>query len=186
MDLVFLWAAALIHVIIFVVLFLQQGALDRGRDRSATRLEVIFHRKGFLPMLDPSNLTRRKAYKTRVKGIWRCVENVSINCPFFLKQIGYVCTFSTQNSKPRFMQKLSRENLRYKLGRVDFFNLICRLLRLEKRSEDGSEMASSSTKLFEASCASQLKFFIIFGILPLSLPNVPLNWLEQTDYDSFS
>ena len=36
-------------------------------------------------MLDPSNLTRRKAYKTRVKGIWRCVENVSINCPFFFK-----------------------------------------------------------------------------------------------------
>ena len=33
-------------------------------------------------MLDPSNLTRRKAYKTRVKGIWRFVENVSINCPF--------------------------------------------------------------------------------------------------------
>ena len=28
-------------------------------------------------MLDPSNLTRRKAYKTRVKGIWRCVENVN-------------------------------------------------------------------------------------------------------------
>ena len=23
------------------------------------------------------------SYKTRVKGIWRCVENVSINCPFF-------------------------------------------------------------------------------------------------------
>ena len=59
------------------------GALDRGRDRSATRLEVIFCRKGFLPMLDPSNLTRRKAYKTRVQGIWRCVENVSINCTFF-------------------------------------------------------------------------------------------------------
>ena len=74
---------------------LQKGALDRGRDRSAMRLEVIFHRKGFLPMLDPSNLTRRKVYKTRVKGIWRCVENVSINCPFFLKQIGYACTFST-------------------------------------------------------------------------------------------
>ena len=38
-------------------------------------------------MLDPSNLTRRKAYKTRVKGIWRCVENVSINCPFFLNKL---------------------------------------------------------------------------------------------------
>ena len=59
------------------------------------------------------------------------------------------------------------------------------LLRLGKRSEDGSEMASSSTKLFEASCASKRKFFIIFGILPLSLPNVPLNWLEQTEYDVF-
>ena len=23
------------------------------------------------------------SYKTRVKGIWRCVENVGINCPFF-------------------------------------------------------------------------------------------------------
>ena len=45
------------------------GALDGGRDRSATRLEVIFHRKGFLPMLYPSNLTRHEAYKTRVKGI---------------------------------------------------------------------------------------------------------------------
>ena len=31
----------------------------------------------------PFNFTCRKAYKTRVKGIWRCVENESINCPFF-------------------------------------------------------------------------------------------------------
>ena len=78
-----------------------------------------------------------------------------------------------------FLAKIYATNL----AELTFFNLICRLLRLEKRSEDGSEMASSSTKLFEASCASMLKFFIIFGILPLSLPNVPLNWLEQTEYD---
>ena len=32
-------------------------------------------------MLDPSNLTRRKAYKTPVKGIWRFVQKMSINCP---------------------------------------------------------------------------------------------------------
>ena len=42
-----------------------------------------------------------------------------------------------------------------------------------------------STKLFEASCASKLNFFIILSILPLSLPNVPLNCLEQTEYDLF-
>ena len=151
------------------------------------RLEVIFHRKGFLPMLDPSNLTRRKAYKTRVKGIWHCVENVSINCPFFKKQIGYACTFSTQNSKPRFMQKLLAKIYATNLAELTFFNLdYAKLLRLEKRSKDGSEMASSFTKLFKASCASKLKFFIFFSILPLSLPNVPLNWLEQTDYDFFS
>ena len=35
-----------------------------------------------------------EAYRTRVKGIWRCVENVSINCPCFT-QNGYVCTSST-------------------------------------------------------------------------------------------
>ena len=80
-----------------------------------------------------------------------------------------------------FLAKISATNL----AELTFFNMICRLLRLEKRSEDGSKMASSSTKLFEASCASMLKFFIIFGILPLSLPNVPLNWLEQTEYDFF-
>ena len=93
-------------------------------------------------------------------------------------------------SQPRIQNPDSCRNFLAKiyatnLAELTFFNLICRLLRLEKRSEDGSEMASSSTKLFEASCASQLKFFIIFGILPLSLPNVPLNWLEQTEYDFF-
>ena len=72
------------------------------------------------------------------------------------------------------------------LAELTFFNLdYAKLLRLEKRSKDGSEIASSSTKLFEASRASKLKFFIIFSILPLSLPNVPLNWLEQTEYDFF-
>jgi len=60
-----------------------KGALDRGRDGSATPLEVIVHRKGFLRMLDRTNLTRREAYRTRVTGIWRCVENVSMNCPCF-------------------------------------------------------------------------------------------------------
>ena len=89
-------------------------------------------------------------------------------------------------SQPRIQNPDSCRNfLATNLAEMTFFNMICRLLRLEKRSEDGSEMASSSTKLFEASCASMLKFFIIFGILPLSLPNVPLNWLEQTDYDFF-
>ena len=93
-------------------------------------------------------------------------------------------------SQPRIQNPDSCRNFLAKiyatnLAELTFFDLICRLLRLEKRSEDGSEMASSSTKLFEASCASMLKFFIIFGILPLSLPNVPLNWLEQTDYDFF-
>ena len=39
---------------------------------------------------------------------------------------------------------------------------------MAKRSEDGSEMASPSTKLFEAICVSYLKFFIIFGILPVA------------------
>ena len=120
MDLVFLWAATLLHVILFVVSCLQQGALERRHDRSATRLEEFFHRKVFLSMLDLSNLTRRKAYKTRVQGICHCVENVSINCPC-LKQNGYVCTLSTQNLKARFIQKLSRENLRHKLGRVAIF-----------------------------------------------------------------
>ena len=56
------------------------------------------------------------------------------------------------------------------LAELTFFNLICRLLRLEKRNEDGSEMASSSTKLFEASCVPETE---------------PLNWLEQTEYDFF-
>ena len=35
------------------------------------RPEVIFLRKGFLRMLDPTNLTCHEAYRTRVKGIWR-------------------------------------------------------------------------------------------------------------------
>ena len=183
MKLVFLWAATLLHVILFVVSCLQQGALDRRRDKSATRLEVIFHRKGFLPILDPSNLTCRKAYKTRVKGIWRFVENESINCPFlktkWLRMYLLNLKFKTQINVETFSRKFTLQTWQSCL----FFNLICRLLRMEKRSEDGSEMASSSTKLFKASCASQLKFFIIFGILPLSLPNVPLTWLEQTEYD---
>ena len=95
-------------------------------------------------------------------------------------------------SQPRIQNPDSCRNFLAKmyaanLAELTFFNLdYAKLLRLEKRSKDGSEIAFSSTKLFEASCASKLKFFIIFSILPLSLPNVPLNWLEQTDYDSFS
>ena len=94
-------------------------------------------------------------------------------------------------SQPRIQNPDSCRNFLAKiyatnLAELTFFNLdYAKLLRLEKRSKDGSEMASSSTKLFEASCASMLKFFIIFCILPLSLPNVPLNWLEQTGYDFF-
>ena len=62
-------------------------------------------------------------------------------------------------SQPRIPNPDSRRNFLAKiyatnLAELTFFNLICRLLRLEKRSEDGSEMASSSTKLFGASCAS--------------------------------
>ena len=62
-------------------------------------------------------------------------------------------------SQPRIPNPDSRRNFLAKiyatnLAELTFFNLICRLLRLEKQSEDGSEMASSSTKLFEASCAS--------------------------------
>ena len=41
-----------------------------------------------------------------------------------------------------------------KLAELTFFDLICRLVRLAEQREDGSEMASSSTKLFKASCAS--------------------------------
>ena len=128
-------------------------------------------------MLNPSNLTRRKAYKTRVKRIWRFVQNVSITCPFlktkWLRMYLLNLEFKTHIHVETFFAKIYATNL----AELTFFNLICRLLRLEKRSEDGSEMASS-TKLFEASCASQLKFFIIFGILPLSLPNVPLNFAK--------
>ena len=87
--------------------------------------------------------------------------------------------FKTQIHGETFLRKFTLQTWQSCL----FFNLICGLLWLEKRSEDGSEMASSSTKLFKASCASKLKFFIIFGNLPLSLPNVPLTWLEQTEYD---
>ena len=43
-----------------------------------------------------------------------------------------------------FLAKIYATNL----AELTFFNLICRLLRLGKRSEDGSEMAASSTKLF--------------------------------------
>ena len=61
-------------------------------------------------------------------------------------------------SQPRIQSPDSCRNFLAKiyatnLAELTFFNMICRLLRLEKRSEDGSEMASS-TKLFEASCAS--------------------------------
>ena len=58
--------------------------------------------------------------------------------------------FKTQIHVETFSRKFTLQTWQSWL----FFNLICRLLRLEKRSEDGSEMASSSTKLFEASCAS--------------------------------
>ena len=113
---------------------------------------------------------------------WCSVENLSINCPFFttkwLRMYLLNREFKTQ-IHVNCLAKIYATNL----AELTFLNLICRLLRLGKRSEDASEMASSSTQLFEASCASKRKFFIIFGILPLSLPNVPLNWLEQTEYD---
>ena len=40
------------------------------------------------------------------------------------------------------------------LAKLTFLYLICRLQRLAKRNEDGSEMAYSSAKFFEASCVS--------------------------------
>ena len=111
MDLIFPWAATLLHVILFVVSCLQSGALDRKRDRFAMLLKVIFRRKGFLPMLDPSSLTRRKAYKTRVKGIWRFVENVSINCPFlktkWLRMYLLNLEFKTQIHVETFSRKFT-------------------------------------------------------------------------------
>ena len=62
-------------------------------------------------------------------------------------------------SQPRIPNPDSRRNFLAKiyaanLAELTFFNLIRGLLRLAKRSEDGSEMASSSTKLFEAFCVS--------------------------------
>ena len=62
-------------------------------------------------MLDPSNLTRRKAYKTRVKGIWRFVENVSINCPFlktkWLRMYLLNLEFKTQIHAETFSRKFT-------------------------------------------------------------------------------
>jgi len=66
---------------------------------------------GFLPMLDPSSLTRRKAYKTRVTGIWRLVENVSINCPFlkikWLRMYLLNLEFKTQIHVETFSRKFT-------------------------------------------------------------------------------
>ena len=59
--------------------------------------------------------------------------------------------FKTEIHVETFSRKFT---LYTNVAELTFFDLICRLLRLEKRSEDGSEMASSSTKLFGASCAS--------------------------------
>ena len=59
-------------------------------------------------------------------------------------------TSQNPDSCRNFLAKINATNL----TELPFFNLIFRLLRLEKRNEDGSEMASSSTKLFKASCAS--------------------------------
>ena len=136
-------------------------------------------------MLDPSNLTRRKAYKTRVKGIWRCVEKVSINCTFLKNKMATYVPSQPRIQNPDSCRNFLATIYAANLAELTFFNLIYWLLRLEKRSQDGSEMACSSTTLFEASCASQFKVFIIFGILLLSLPNILLNWLEQTEYDFF-
>ena len=62
-------------------------------------------------MLDPSNLTRRKAYKTRVKGMWRFVENVSINCPFlktkWLRMYLLNLEFKTQIHVETFSRKFT-------------------------------------------------------------------------------
>ena len=127
MDLVFLRAATLLHVILFAVSCLQQGALDRRRDRSATRLEVIFHRKGFLPTLDPSNLTRHEVYKTRFKGIWRCVENVSISCLFLYEMATYVPSqprIRNPHSYRNFLAKIYAKNCNYKNFTVDSVKIV--------------------------------------------------------------
>ena len=62
-------------------------------------------------MLDPSTLTRRNAYKTRVKGIWRCVENVSITCPFvktkWLRMYLLSLEFKTQIHVETFSRKFT-------------------------------------------------------------------------------
>ena len=63
------------------------------------------------------------SYKTRVKGIWRCVENVSINCPFFkTKWIRmYLLNLKIQNpdSWRNFLAKIYATNL----AELTFFNL---------------------------------------------------------------
>ena len=62
-------------------------------------------------MLDPSNLTRRKAYKTRVKGIWHFVENVNNNCPFlktkWLRMYLLNLEFKTQIHVETFARKFT-------------------------------------------------------------------------------
>ena len=73
-----------------------------------------------------------------------------------------------------FLAKIYATNL----AELTFFNLVCRLLRMEKRSEDGSDLQNYLKQVVPPS-------FIILSILPLSLPNVPLNCLEQTEYDLF-
>ena len=96
------------------------------------------------------------SYKTRVKGIWRCVENVSINCPFFktkwIRMYLLNIKFKTQIHGETFLRKFYATNL----AELTFFNLVCRLLRMEKRSEDGLDLQNYLKQVVPPSLISSL------------------------------
>ena len=105
-------------------------------------------------MLDPTYLSRREAYRTRVKGIWRCVENVSINCGIAVNKMDSYVPPQPRIRNPDSYTNFLANVYAINLAKLTFLYLICRLQRLTKRNEDGSELAYSSAKFFEASCVS--------------------------------
>ena len=79
-----------------------------GRDSSATRPEVIFHRQGVLRMLDPADLPHGVAWRTHVRKIWRRAENVSSN-RYCFEQIRQMFPSYEYTLKAECMRKYSSE-----------------------------------------------------------------------------
>ena len=91
-------------------------------------------------MLDPSN--------------FRALQKTWVLVALVLNKMATYVPSQPRIRNPDSYRSFLAEIYVTKLAELTFFDLICRLVRLAEQREDGSEMASSSTKLFEASCPS--------------------------------